>query len=317
LIDGVLLLDKPLGLSSTAAGLRVRRLLGASKAGHVGSLDPLATGMLPICLGEATKLAGEILDGDKIYRFRLKLGSRTATGDVEGAVVATATVPALERDAIERVLQGFLGERQQVPPMYSAIKQNGQPLYKLARAGMTVERKPRLVRIEQLELLGMEPDVLELRVECGKGTYVRVLAEDIAEALGTVGHVETLRRESVQPFAAERMVSIEALQAAIDSQRDVPLITPAEAVGHLPRVTLGGESARRLQHGQVVTVATDTGAITTGAIDTGRPGAGGGDPAGGTTVRVFDAVGKFLGLGRLDAGGRLAPKRLVAQHLSE
>ena len=306
MIDGVLLLDKPLGLSSTAAGLRVRRLLGASKAGHVGSLDPLATGMLPICLGEATKLAGEILDGDKIYRFRVKLGRRTATGDVEGEVIATSPVPMLERQAVETVLRSFLGEQHQVPPMYSAIKQAGQPLYKLARAGVTVERPPRPVRIERLELLAMEPDVLDLRVECGKGTYVRVLAEDIAQALGTVGHVESLRRESVQPFPAERMVSMEALQAAVDSQRELPLITPAEAVGHLPAVTLTAEGARRLQQGQIVPAGE-------GAV----AAAGAGETGGELTVRVHGPEGKFLGLGRLGAAGRLAPKRLVAQHLSE
>ncbi|MBU3672828.1 MAG: tRNA pseudouridine(55) synthase TruB [Sinobacteraceae bacterium] len=306
LIDGVLLLDKPLGLSSTAAGLRVRRLLGATKAGHVGSLDPLATGMLPICLGEATKLAGEILDGDKVYQFRIRLGRRTSTGDVEGEVVATAAVPPLERGAVEAVLRSFLGESQQVPPMYSAIKQAGQPLYKLARAGVTVERKPRAIRIQRLDLLTLEPDALELRVECGKGTYVRVLAEDIATALGTVGHVDLLRRQSVQPFTAERMVTLEALQAALDSKTELPLIAPAEAVGHLPAVNLAADAARRLQQGQIVSVAE-------GAASP----AGVADAAGEITVRVLGPEGRFLGLGRLCAPGRLAAKRLVAQPLSE
>ena len=309
MIDGVLLLDKPLGLSSTTAGLRVRRLLGAAKAGHVGSLDPLATGMLPICLGEATKLAGEILDGDKVYRFRIRLGRRTSTGDVEGEVTETAPVPALDRTAVEVVLRGFIGEHMQVPPMYSAIKQGGQPLYKLARAGVTVERAPRRVRIEQLELLALEPEALELRVECGKGTYVRVLAEDIAAALGTVGHVELLRRESVQPFAAERMVTLEALQAALDAGQPLPLISPSDAVGHLPVVTLATDEARRLQQGQAVSAAGAMRGVTGVSV--------GSSPVPEATVRVHDPEGKFLGLGRLLSDGRLAPKRLVAQSPSE
>lgn len=309
MIDGVLLLDKPLGLSSTTAGLRVRRLLGAAKAGHVGSLDPLATGMLPICLGEATKLAGEILDGDKVYRFRIRLGRRTSTGDVEGEVTETAPVPALDRTAVEGVLRGFIGEHMQVPPMYSAIKQGGQPLYKLARAGVTVERAPRRVRIEQLELLALEPEALELRVECGKGTYVRVLAEDIAAALGTVGHVELLRRESVQPFAAERMVTLEALQAALDSGQPLPLISPSDAVGHLPAVTLAADEARRLQQGQAVSAAGATRGMPRVSV--------GSSPVPEDTVRVHGPEGKFLGLGRLLSDGRLAPKRLVAQSPSE
>ena len=309
MIDGVLLLDKPLGLSSTAAGLRVRRLLGAAKAGHVGSLDPLATGMLPICLGEATKLAGEILDGDKVYRFRVRLGRRTATGDVEGEVTETAPVPRLERAAVEAVLRGFIGEHMQMPPMYSAIKQAGQPLYKLARAGVTVERAPRRVRIERLEMLALEPEALELQVECGKGTYVRVLAEDIAAALGTVGHVELLRRQSVQPFPAERMVTIETLQAALEAGQPLPLISPSEAVGHLPMVTLAAAEARRLQQGQTVSAA--------GATRAASLASGGSASESEATVRVHGPQGQFLGLGRLLSDGRLAPKRLVAQPLSE
>ena len=156
MIDGILLLDKPLGLSSTAAGLRVRRLLGAAKAGHVGSLDPLASGMLPICLGEATKVAGEILEGRKVYRFTVALGARTATGDTEGEVIERAAVPALTVAQLEAAMGGFLGESLQVPPMFSAIKQGGQPLYKLARAGKEVVREPRRIQIDRLELIRLE-----------------------------------------------------------------------------------------------------------------------------------------------------------------
>lgn len=295
--DGVLLLDKPLGLSSTAAGLRVRRLLGASKAGHVGSLDPLATGMLPICIGEATKLASEILEGDKVYRFRIALGSRTSTGDAEGEVTEQQPVPDLDREKVLRVLPAFLGETSQIPPMYSAIKQGGVPLYRRARAGEVVERPPRQIRIESLELLSLAERQLDCRVVCGKGTYVRVLAEDIAAALGTVGHVTELRRESVQPFSADRLVTLEQ----IESTRGVslPWVTLDEAVAHLKPVALGPETARRMSQGQVVE-APDALRLALGE-----------------TVRLHGPGSVFMGLGRVAAPGRVAPKRLVAEKASE
>jgi tRNA pseudouridine55 synthase len=297
LTDGILLLDKPLGLSSTAAGLRVRRLLGASKAGHVGSLDPLATGMLPICIGEGTKLASEILEGDKVYRFRISLGKRTTTGDAEGEVVEERSIPSFERRAIDEVLARFLGETSQVPPMYSAIKQGGVPLYRRARAGEIVDRPPRKIRIESLELIVIEPTGLECRVVCGKGTYVRVLAEDIAVALGTVGHVSELRRESVQPFGAERLVTLEQ----IESTRGVglPWVSLDEAVGHLKLVSLTPEAARRMAQGQVVE-----------AQEALRFALG-------ETVRLHGPGSVFMGLGRVAAPGRVAPKRLVAEKASE
>ena len=295
MIDGILLLDKPAGLSSTAAGLRVRHLLRADKAGHVGSLDPLATGMLPICLGEATKLAGEILEGDKVYRFSIGLGARTATGDTEGEVVETATVPALDASTIEAVLRSFCGETPQVPPMYSAIKQGGVPLYKRARAGETVERQPRTIRIESLELLGRTDQELDCRVVCGKGTYVRVLAEDIARALGTVGHVSRLRREQVQPFDPAGLVTLEQLAAG----EPFSLLPLAAAVPHLRRVGLDPAAARRLGMGQIIDARE--------ALDYPL----------GTTVCLEGEGGAFLGLGRVVAPARIAPKRLVAQRVSE
>lgn len=202
-VCGVLLLDKPAGLSSNAALQRVRRLLGADKAGHVGSLDPLATGMLPICLGEATKVAGEILSGRKRYRFTVGLGSRTATGDTEGDVVQTAAVPDLDGPRIDAALQSFLGSQSQVPPMYSAIKRGGQPLYKLARAGVEVEREPRHIEIFSLPRIRFDGSSLELEALCSKGTYIRTLSEDIARKLGTCGHVTALRRLFVEPFEGE------------------------------------------------------------------------------------------------------------------
>ena len=297
MIDGVVLLDKPIGLSSTAAGLRVRRLLGASKAGHVGSLDPLATGMLPICVGEATKLASEILDGDKVYRFKIGLGRRTTTGDREGEVIEEAAVPKFDAATIETVLQRFLGQTLQIPPMYSAIKQGGVPLYRRARAGETVDRPARPIRIEQLSLLEATADSLECRVVCGKGTYVRVLAEDIARALGTVGHVTELRRESVQPFATHRLVTLEQLEVGPIEQ--LPMVSLDEAVGHLPLVTLEADTARRLGQGQIVE-APEALRIPLGA-----------------TVRLHGPGAVFLGLGRMAAPGRVAPKRLVADKANE
>lgn len=311
MIDGILLLDKPLGLSSTAAGLRVRRLLGAAKAGHVGSLDPLASGMLPICLGEATKVAGEILEGRKVYRFTVALGARTATGDTEGDVVERVAVSALTTAQVEAEMGRFLGESLQVPPMFSAIKQGGQPLYKLARAGKEVVREPRRIHIDRLELIGLEtvaglPSALDCRVVCGKGTYVRVLAEDLARALGTVGHVSALRREQVEPFGMERLVTMAEVEASAEAGRaaglsaeatalrpPLPLLGAFEALPQLLAVELDAEDTRRLLHGQAVTVP-----------GVSQPG---------QRVRLRQAGGAFLGLGEVVAVGRVAPKRLVAR----
>jgi tRNA pseudouridine55 synthase len=315
LIDGILLLDKPLGLSSTAAGLRVRRLLGAAKAGHVGSLDPLASGMLPICLGEATKVAGEILEGRKVYRFTVALGARTATGDTEGDVVERVAVSALTTAQVEAEMGRFLGESLQVPPMFSAIKQGGQPLYKLARAGEEVVREPRRIHIDRLELIGLEtvaglPSALDCRVVCGKGTYVRVLAEDLARALGTVGHVSALRREQVEPFGMERLVTMAEVEASAEAGRaaglsaeatalrpPLPLLGAFEALPQLLAVELDAEDTRRLLHGQAVTVP-----------GVSQPG---------QRVRLREAGGAFLGLGEVVAVGRVVPKRLVARPPSE
>src|SRR5215469_7792546 len=212
--SGILLLDKPHGLSSNAALQRVRALYGREKAGHVGSLDPLATGMLPLCLGEATKIAGDLLAGRKCYRFSIGLGAATTTGDVEGEVVASAPVPPLAPAAVESVLARFRGPQQQVPPMYSAIKQSGQPLYRLARRGVSVPRAARAIEVFELVLREGEPGVLELETLCSKGTYVRVLAADIAASLGTCGHVTALRRLYVEPFASQPMHTLESLAAA-------------------------------------------------------------------------------------------------------
>ena len=287
--SGILLLDKPRGLSSNAALQRVRALFGREKAGHVGSLDPLATGMLPICLGEATKVAGEILAGRKCYRFTVALGARTATGDAEGSVTELGAVPRLERAHIESVLGRFVGRGQQVPPMYSALKREGRPLYRLARAGVTVARAPRAIEVSQLRLLAFERAALELEVLCSKGTYVRVLAEDIAAALETLGHVSALRREYVEPFASQAMHTLESLEAA-RTRGERPALLPIDApLEHLPAVHLEPAKARRLCHGQSVAAA----AAPLGA-----------------RVRLYEEE-RFLGIGETDMTGVLYPRRLL------
>jgi tRNA pseudouridine55 synthase len=283
------LLDKPRGLSSNAALQRVRRVWGGVKAGHVGSLDPLATGMLPICLGEATKVAGDILPGRKCYRFTVRLGVRTATGDAEGAVTATSAVPELTPESVAVLLGTFLGESMQTPPMYSALKRDGQPLYRLARAGLTVERAPRAVEIFELTLARLDAPSLELEACCSKGTYIRVLAEDLAVRLGTCGHVTALRRLYVEPFASEAMHSLESLEQASGSSGLPQPLPPDWPLKALPAVGLSEREALRLRQGQTVI---------------GAPGAAG-------RVRLYDAAGKFLGIGAREESGAVRPRRLL------
>src|SRR5690242_10756466 len=210
--------------------------------------------MLPICLGEATKIAGDILSGHKRYRFTIALGSRTATGDVEGAVVETLPVPDFDAAALEAVLQRFRGRISQIPPMYSALKRDGQPLYKLARAGVEVERQARDIELFELTVLEADPTHIELETLCSKGTYIRVLAEDLAKALGTCGHVTALRRLYVEPFDGEPMETLESVTDALQQGRP-PRVLPADwPLGHLPRVSLSGAWVTRLMHGQAVPV---------------------------------------------------------------
>jgi tRNA pseudouridine55 synthase len=287
-LAGILLLDKPAGMSSNAALQRVRRLLGGCKAGHAGSLDPLATGMLPLCLGEATKIAGEILSSRKRYRFTIALGARTATGDREGAIVEEAPVPQDWAARRDEVLSRFLGRAQQIPPMYSALKREGRPLYELARAGLTVERAPRAIEIFALEPLSQSAGQLELEVLCSKGTYVRTLAEDIARALGTCGHLAALRRMWVEPFEHEPMQTLEALESAAAGVA-VSLLPPDRPLEHLPAVTLEPWQADRLGHGQAVML-----------LKSPPPG----------RVRLYDGAKRFLGLGESDGRGEIRPRRL-------
>jgi tRNA pseudouridine55 synthase len=287
-MHGILLLDKPAGMSSNAALQRVRRLLGGCKAGHAGSLDPLATGMLPLCLGEATKVAGEILSNRKRYQFTLALGARTATGDREGPVVEEAPVPARWQDGLQAALQGFLGLSRQIPPMYSALKRDGQPLYRLARAGVTVERAPREIEILELAPVAQTEVAVDLDVLCSKGTYVRTLAEDIARALGTCGHVAALRRSWVEPFEEERMQTLEAVTRACE-ERNLELLPADRPLEHLPAVTLESWQAERIGHGQEVVL-----------VRSPPPG----------RIRLYNPERRFLGLGESDGRGKVRPRRL-------
>jgi tRNA pseudouridine55 synthase len=289
LINGIVLLDKPLRLSSNAALQKTRRMLGASKAGHVGSLDPLATGMLPICLGEATKIAGDILSGRKMYRFTVALGTRTSTGDTEGGVVESSPVPSFDELRLDAVLGQFLGHQTQIPPMYSALKKDGQPLYKLARAGIEVERAARHIEVFSLGRRSWSPGQLDLEVLCSKGTYVRTLAEDIAKALGTCGHVQALRRVYVEPFDNAPMETLESIASAIEAGGS-PLILPADApLQHMAAVRLDATATTKILHGQPV-IAGECGTA-------GR-------------VRLYDAHGAFIGIGESDGAGGVRPKRL-------
>jgi len=293
-VDGILLLDKPEGLSSNQVLQRVRRLYGAEKAGHTGSLDPLASGVLPLCFGQATKVAGLLLDADKTYATRVALGRRTATGDREGEVVETAPVPALDRTTIETALAQFRGRTEQVPPMYSALKKGGQALYALARQGVTVERAPRPILITRLALTAFGADWLELEITCSKGTYIRTLGEDIARALGTVGHLATLRRTgfggALNRYPSHALVTLEA--RAGDPEALNALLLPVDAaLEDLPAMTLDAARAARFRHGQEVAGAA---------------------PAG-LHVRVYATPNVFLGLGEAARdGSSVRPLRLMS-----
>lgn len=295
--SGILLLDKPRGLSSNAALQRVKRAYGASKAGHVGSLDPLASGMLPICLDEATKVAGEILAGRKCYGFTIALGSRTATGDTEGEVLERAAVPALAREQVEAVLATFRGAQRQVPPMYSALKRGGRPLYELARRGLEVERAARGIVIHTLSLQELRADAIDLSVECSKGTYVRTLAEDLARALGTVGHVSRLHRMWVEPFRDAPMWPLESLGTAGSSASLPPLLPIERALPGWSAVTLSAPCVRRVRQGQAIGRAD----LAAGAAACLAPGA---------AVRLLDGGGALIGLGEVDGCGGVRPRRI-------
>lgn len=292
-VDGILLLDKPVGLSSNEALQSVRRLYGAAKAGHTGSLDPLASGLLPVCFGQATKVSGLLLDADKRYRVEARLGERTSTGDLEGVVVETLPVPALDSAAVEAVFGPFRGPIEQVPPMHSALKHDGQRLYDLARRGVAVDRQPRLVTIHALELQELAGDRLGFEVCCSKGTYVRTLVEDLARALGTCGHVTALRRTALGPFAGLPMHSLAAVHDAEVAGQDAlqSLLLPPDAAVHgWPAIHLQAADVASLLQGQAVFAAGPAGA----------------------RVRMYGPQGRFLGVGQMTPEGRrLAPVRIM------
>ncbi len=293
-VSGVLLLDKPVGWTSNAALQAVKHLYQAAKAGHTGSLDPLASGLLPICLGEATKLSGFLLNADKGYRFTCRLGVTTTTGDAEGEVVAVRPVGPLSRESMEAALRRFVGTIRQIPPMYSALKHNGQPLYKLARNGMEVERAPREVTVRELRLLRLDDEEFECELRCSKGTYVRTLATDLGEILGCGAHVTALRRTVVEPFDAARMVTLESLREWAEqglAVLDTKLLPSDSAVTQWPAVRVGGDAAFYLRQGQPVLAPR-------------APSQG--------WVRLYQDEQRFFGIGEILDDGRVAPRRLLA-----
>ncbi|MGA7799543.1 MAG: tRNA pseudouridine(55) synthase TruB [Gammaproteobacteria bacterium] len=292
-IHGILLLDKPAGVTSNAALQTVKRLYRARKAGHTGSLDPLASGLLPICLGEATKVSGFLLDADKHYWVLCRLGEKTATGDAEGEVLERRSIEGIDAARIEAVLELFRGPIEQIPPMYSAVKHQGQRLYKLARQGLEVERKPRSVVIHELRMERYDAPVLEIVVRCTKGTYVRTLAEDIGEALDCGAHVAQLRRLGVGPYGEQDMIALDELQAMAEQglgALDERLLPLESALTQWPEVRLSDDAAYYLLRGQPVLVPR---APTSG------------------WVRLYAAEQRFLGMGEILDDGRVAPRRLL------
>lgn len=293
-IDGILLLDKPQGMTSNYALQRVKHLFNAEKAGHTGSLDPLATGLLPICLGEATKYSQHLLDADKVYRTRMRLGQKTTTADAEGEVIEEKSVPTLNAEQIEQVLARFRGAIQQVPSMYSALKKDGKPLYELARKGIEVAREPRTVQIYRLELLNVEPLYWELEVACSKGTYIRNLVEDIGDMLGCGAHVAELRRLASGCFQLDEHLTLESLQQIADEQGlaglDELLLAPWAAIADKPRVTLSDNASYYILHGNPVRVNN---------LPINED------------VLIFDVQNRFLGVGYMNDDGLLAPRRLL------
>ena len=295
-VSGVLLLDKPQGCSSNHILQKVKRLFAAAKAGHTGSLDPLATGMLPVCFGEATKISAFLLDSDKRYHLKCQLGVSTTTGDAEGEVTETQDVSSITEQDVRAVLPEFIGEIEQIPPMYSALKHNGERLYNLARQGIEVERKARSVTIYDIEYISLSTDeqqrlILELEVACSKGTYVRTLAEDIAKKLHCGAHITALRRLSVGPYSGE-MLTIEQLIALSEEgfeALDACLQPIDSGVADWPDVHLGSDAAFYVRQGQPVLVPH---APTQG------------------WVRIYDQS-HFLGLGEIQDDGMVAPRRMI------
>lgn len=292
-VDGILLLDKPLGLSSNAALQQVRALYGALKAGHAGSLDPLASGLLPVCFGQATKVCGRLLASAKTYLVTVQLGARTESLDCETEIIERAAVPALDERSVDAALAGFLGEQDQVPPMHSALKQDGKRLYELARRGENVERAPRRITIHRMRRTGLSEDSIEFEVHCSKGTYIRSLAADLAAKLGTLGYVARLRRLAVEPFEHSPMHTLEALESlckeAGPEALDSLLLSADRAFSELPEIRLDAAGERELLRGRTVAAAV--------SVPIGQ-------------MRAYGSAGRFLGLVEAQPDGRVRPIRL-------
>lgn len=290
-INGILLLDKPLGISSNRALQTVKHLFNAKKAGHTGNLDPLATGVLPICFGEASKVTAFLLDSNKRYTCTAQLGTTTSTGDKEGEILRSREVKPFSEADIEQVLQQFRGPIQQIPPMYSALKHNGQPLYKLARQGIEIERKSRDVIIHELNLIEYQADSISLDVLCSKGTYIRTLAQDIGEKLGCGAHLSQLRRTQVEPFDCNELHNIQDLETlAANNQIESTLLPIDSALIKLPKITLLDTEATRIKNGLKVS-----------RNDIPRS----------DIIRLYLQTGEFIGIGRYSSDHQLAPKRMM------
>ena len=285
IVDGVLLLDKPGGLSSNDALQKARRLFSAAKAGHTGTLDPMATGLLPLCFGEATKFSNRLLEADKTYLATLRLGQTTTTGDAEGEILAEHPVMA-DAAAIHAACAGFLGEIEQVPPMYSALKHQGRALYEYARQGVEIEREARRVTIHALEVIRVSVPEVDIQVRCSKGTYIRTLAEDIGAALGCGAHLTALRRTAIGPLSLEGAYTLAAIDAVEEATRPALLAAPDSLLAHLPAVMLDAVQASSFLHGQAVRKVAPEG-----------------------ECRVYGPA--FLGLGQAD-GAQVQPVRLIA-----
>ncbi len=290
-INGILLLDKPLGFSSNQALQKIKWLLQAAKAGHTGTLDPLATGLLPLCFGEATKFAHYLTEADKNYIATLKLGATTTTGDAEGEVLTTSPVNVSSIE-FEKACQQFVGAISQTPPMYSALKHEGKALYEYARAGVEIERAARLVTIHSIEVNAFAGDEAVISVTCSKGTYIRTLAEDIGKKLGCGAHLIGLRRTATANYDISQAITLAQFEAMNDEQRLAALAPPDSAVAYLPSVTLDSDGVFYLRQGQPV--------WRSGAIPSGL-------------LRLYDEQQVFLGLGELQSDGKIAPKRLMQQ----
>ena len=294
-VSGIVLLDKPVDSTSNHALQRVKRLYEAAKAGHTGSLDPLATGMLPVCLGSATKVCTYLLEARKSYLVTACLGVATDSADAHGAVVGRSPAMELESEAVQRTLAGFLGEQEQIPPMYSALKYKGQRLYKLARKGIEVAREPRTIRLDSLQLRHFQWPDLEFEVTCSKGAYMRTLVEDVARALGTLGHVRALRRTAVEPFGDVQMLTLPGLEARArggPAALDECLLPADRALTMWPRIIVPAALCGPFIHGRTVPAPADW-------------------PRG--QVRIYSPEDEFLGIGEVSGPGQLAPRRVFAR----